>query len=74
MNSSPVSDIREAAKVKAIAFCAYVAAKRFGLSAIQCEAIRKKARDDFKHGKSSPARAIADARMIARDLSKGALA
>ena len=53
--------VTRAAKSRGIAAAAYLAAKARGLSLIQCEAVMRKARDDYANG-SSPARAVADAR------------
>lgn len=50
-----------AAKLKGITAYAYFAAKARGLSPIQCEAVMRKARDDYAKG-SRPTRAVADAR------------
>lgn len=63
MNNVIPIHVTRAAKSRGVGVCAYLAAKTRGLSPIQCEAVMRKARDDYASGKS-PARAVADARAL----------
>jgi len=65
--------VTRAAKSRGVGVTAYLAAKSRGLSPIQCEAIIRKARNDYAHG-ASPARSVADAHATAKWMSKGTLA
>lgn len=65
----PISIHLPRAKRISTGIAAYLAARSRGLSKIQAEAIRKKAREDFDCG-ASAARAVADAHVAAKRMAR----